>query len=41
VLYLAVIERRHNRTNPTGEIAGWKAIPNTLPMTYGDHLGIN
>jgi putative transposase len=41
VLYLAVIERRHNRTNPTGEIAGWKAILNTLAMTYGDRLGLN
>jgi putative transposase len=41
VLYLAVIERRHNRTNPTGEIFGWKAILNTLAMTYGDRLGLN
>ena len=41
VLYLAVIERRHNRANPTGEIAGWKAILNTLAMTYGDRLGLN
>jgi hypothetical protein len=28
-----VNERRHNRANPTGEIAGWKAILNTLAMT--------
>lgn len=41
VLYLAVLERRHNRQNPTGEIAGWKAILNTLAMTYGDRLGLN
>ena len=41
VLYLAVLERRHNRTNPTGEIAGWKAILNTLATTYGDRLGLN
>ncbi len=41
VLYLAVIERRHNRPNPTGAIAGWKAILNTLAMTYGDRLGLN
>jgi putative transposase len=41
VLYLAVLERRHNRANPTGEIAGWKAILNTLAMTYGDRLGLN
>jgi transposase-like protein len=41
VLYLAVIERRFNRQNPTGEIAGWKAILNTLALTYGDRLGLN
>ena len=41
VLYLAIIERRHNRQNPTGEIFGWKAILNTLAMTYGDRLGLN
>ena len=41
VLYLAVLERRHNRQNPTGEIAGWKAIPNTLAMTYGNRLRLN
>jgi putative transposase len=41
VLYLAVIEREHNRQNPTGEIAGWKAILNTLAMTYGDRPGLN
>ena len=40
-LCLAVIERRHNRTNPTGEIASWKAILNTLAMTYSDRLGHN
>jgi hypothetical protein len=41
VLYLAVLERRHNRANPIGEVHGWKAILNTLAMTYGDRLGIN
>ncbi len=41
VMYLAILERRHNRANPTGEIAGWKAILNTLAMTYGDRLGLN
>jgi hypothetical protein len=41
VMYLAIIERRHNRANPTGEINGWKAILNTLAMTYGDRLGLN
>lgn len=41
VLYLTVLERRPNGTNPTGQIAGWKAILNTLSITYGDRLGIN
>jgi len=41
VMYLAILERRQNRANPTGEISGWKAILNTLAMTYGDRLGIN
>ena len=40
-LYLTVLERRPNRANPTGQITGWKAILNTLSMTYGDRLGIN
>jgi len=40
-MYLAIKERRPNRANPTGEINGWKAILNTLAMTYGDPLGIN
>ncbi len=41
VLYLVARERQHNRTNPTGETAGWKSILNMLAMTYGDRLGIN
>ena len=41
VLYPTVLERRPNRTNPTGPIASWKAILNTLSITYGDRLGIN
>ncbi|MGH8894476.1 MAG: IS256 family transposase, partial [Actinomycetes bacterium] len=41
VLYLAAIERQHNRPNPTGQIAGWKSILNTLAMTYGERLEIN
>ena len=41
VLYLAVLERRHNRQNPTGEVHGWKDILNTLALTYGDRLGLN
>lgn len=41
VLYLVARHRQHNRTNPTGETAGWKSILNVLAMTYGDRLGIN
>jgi len=41
ILYLAVRERRPNRANPTGQIAGWKHILNVLSLTYGDRLGIN
>ena len=38
ILYLTVIERRPNRSNPTGRIHGWKAILNVLAITYGDRL---
>jgi len=38
VLYLVSIERRKNRTNPTGRINGWKTILNTLTIHYGDRL---
>lgn len=41
VLYLAIRERRPNRANPTGQIAGWKNILNVLTMTYGDRLRFN
>lgn len=41
VLYLAAIERQHNRPNPTGQISGWKSILNTLAITYGERLEIN
>lgn len=41
VLYLAARQRQHNRSNPTGETAGWKSILNVLAMTYGDRLGLN
>jgi len=40
VLYLTIRERRPNRSNPTGQINGWKAILNTLAITYGDRLGL-
>jgi transposase-like protein len=38
VLYLTAIERRKNRTNPTGRINGWKAILNALTIHYGDRI---
>ena len=38
VLYLTAIERRKNRSNPTGRINGWKSILNTLTIHYGDRL---
>jgi putative transposase len=38
VLYLTSIERRKNRSNPTGRINGWKAILNTLTIHYSDRL---
>jgi putative transposase len=38
VLYLVSIEKRKNRTNPTGQINGWKSILNALTMHYGDRL---
>ncbi|MCS3790038.1 transposase-like protein [Tsukamurella ocularis] len=41
VLYLACLERRHNRPNPSGQIAGWKSILNTLAITFGDRLEVN
>ena len=41
VLYLAVMERQPNRSNPTGQINGWKNILNVLSQTYGDRLGLN
>jgi transposase-like protein len=41
VHYLAATQRHKNRTNPTGQIPGWKGILNVLSMTYGDRLGLN
>ena len=38
VLYLTSIERRKNRTNPTGRVGGWKSILNTLTIHYHDRL---
>jgi len=38
VLYLVAIERRPNRSNPTGKINGWKKILNALTIHYGDRI---
>ena len=38
MLYLVAIERRKNRSNPTGRINGWKQILNILTMRYGDRI---
>ena len=36
VLYLAAIEKRANRANPTGQINRWKSILNALTIHDGD-----
>jgi hypothetical protein len=38
VLFLTAIEKRKNRTNPTGRINGWKSILNTLTIHYHDRI---
>jgi putative transposase len=38
VLYLVAVERRPNRANPTGRVAGWKNILNALTIHYGDRV---
>ena len=38
VLYLVATERRANRSNPTGQINGWKIILNALTIHYGDRI---
>jgi transposase-like protein len=38
VLYLVAGERRPNRSNPTGQINGWKTILNALIIHYGDRI---
>lgn len=38
VLYLTSIERKKNKTNPTGRVQGWKAILNTLSIHYADRI---
>ena len=41
VLYLVSIERLKNRSNPSGQINGWKAILNTLTIHYADRLTVH
>lgn len=38
VLYLIALERRPNRSNPTGKMNGWKAILNALTIHYGERI---
>jgi transposase-like protein len=38
VLYLVAIERRPNRSNPTGKMNGWKTILNALTIHYGERI---
>jgi transposase-like protein len=38
VLYLVAMQRRENRQDMTGKIAGWKTILNTLTVHYGDRI---
>ena len=38
MLYLTAIERRKNRSNPTGRINAWKHILNTLTIHYNDRI---
>lgn len=38
VLYLVATQRRKNRQDLTGKIAGWKNILNTLTIHYGDRI---
>ena len=38
VLYFVAGEKRVNRRNPTGKVAGWKQILNALTIHYGDRI---
>jgi transposase-like protein len=38
VLYLVATEKKKNRENLTGRIAGWKQILNVLTVHYGDRI---
>ncbi len=41
MLYLVVLDRRPGRSNPTGQINGWKTILNALSIHYGDRVATN
>jgi hypothetical protein len=41
VLYLTIREKVPNRTNPVGQVNGWKSILNALTIHYGDRLATN
>lgn len=38
VLYLTAIEKRKNRTNPTGRTNSWKPILNALTIHHSDRI---
>ena len=41
VLYLTIREKVPNRTNPVGQVNGWKSVLNALTIHYGDRLATN
>jgi putative transposase len=41
VLYLTIRERVPNKTNPVGQVNGWKSILNALTIHYGDRLAVH
>ena len=41
VLYLVAQERNPGRSNPIGQINGWKTILNALTIHYGDRIATN
>ena len=38
VLYLVATEKKPGRSNPTGQVLGWKTILNALTIHYGDRI---
>jgi transposase-like protein len=41
VLYLTIREKVPNKTNPVGQVNGWKSILNALTIHYGDRLAVH